>query len=223
MKYDDLVQTVDEANELGSIDDIYFDSISKLRSVQEDMGRLDDTKHLARIIKQFLVKWGGLGRVVGRKTLSWSLLGRTLRSLRGEFEVIRGSRFPTIDFRDGTSSNAIRTIYETLDPLPYLGSPTTISKTLHLLNPEIFVMWDIRIRKMSKARNSRVRETADGYLEFLTDVQSDIKEVLSDRARSAGMTRNEVEKQIRRRYKGKTLAKIADEYNWVKSHSHNSR
>jgi hypothetical protein len=220
MKYQDLVRRADNTKEPESVDLIYFDSISRLRSVQGDLRKLDVIKHLLGVIKPFLVKWGGLGRVVCRRGLDWSLLSQTLRTLEKPFAAIRGRKFLTIDFEDHKISDAIKTIYEKLDLLPYFGSPTTTSKILHLLNPEIFVMWDSAIRKMYKAKDAQVRETPEGYLQFLRDVQRDFLEALNDEARIKGMTLNQVEKETRDRYKGKKIAKIADEYNWTEAHSH---
>jgi hypothetical protein len=171
------------------------------------------------VVKPFLVSWGGLARVVGRKDLDWSLLGQALRSLEKEFAEIRNKGFLTIDFNDEKISYALKTIYGRLDPLRYFGSPTTISKVLHLLNPEIFVMWDRDIRKMYKTHNTRVRENPEGYLEFLKDVQKELLEALNERSRTSGKTLNEVEREIRDRYRWKTIAKIADEYNWAEAHS----
>jgi hypothetical protein len=219
MDFDELVRKVDQVSERESFDQTYFYSTNALATVRRDLRRLNDAKHLLRIVKPFLVSWGGLARVVGRKDLDWSLLGQALRGLEKEFAEIRNKRFLTIDLNDEKISNAVKAIYSRLDPLRYFGSPTTISKVLHLLNPEIFVMWDRGIRKMYKAHNTRVRENSEGYLEFLKDVQRELLEALNDQARMTGKSQDEVEREIRDRYRWKTIAKIADEYNWAEAHS----
>ncbi len=219
MKFDELIRRVDEVNEPESLDQAYFHSTNALATVRGDLRRLNDAKDLLEIVKPFLVGWGGLARVVGRQNLDWSLLGQALRGLEKEFAEIRNKRFLTIDFNDEKISNAVKTIYSKLDPLRCFGSPTTISKVLHLLNPEIFVMWDSGIRKMYRTKDAHVRETPEGYLKFLRDVQKDLLEALNDETRTTGMTLDQVERETRDRYKGKTIAKIADEYNWVEAHS----
>lgn len=218
MKFDELIRKVDKANVPQSLDQAYFHSTRALATVRGDLRRLNDAKDLLETVKPFLVGWGGLARVVGRQNLSWSPLGQALRSLEKEFAEIRNKRFLTVDFNDERILNAVKTIYSKLDHLSCFGGQTTISKVLHLLNPEIFVMWDSTIRKMYKPHNSRIRENSEGYLEFLKETQGEFLEALNDRARLTGKTLDEVEEQIRDRYRGKTIAKIADEYNWIKTH-----
>jgi len=216
MKYKDLIDNVSKLEEEYELTEcIYFGAIEKLGEVQEDISKIDDVKHIRRIIRLFLINWGMMNRVVGRKDLEWKKLGETLRSLEKEFRELRDRKFLTTNFNENTISNAIRTIYGKLDPFPYLGSPTTLSKILHLLNPEIFVMWDNEIVKEYKKRNFRVSTTAEGYLEFLKDAQKEIKEALNDYQKESGKQLDEIEKELRARRDNRTLARIVDEYNWM--------
>jgi len=216
MKYKDLIDTVSKLEEEYELTEcIYFGAIEKLKEVQENISKIDDVKHIQRVIKLFLINWGMMNRVVGRKDLDWKKLGETLRSLEKEFRELRNRKFLTIDFNENTISNAIRTIYDRLDPLPYLGSPTTLSKILHVLNPEIFVMWDNEIVRKYKRRNFRVNTTAEGYLEFLKDAQKEIKEALNDYQKESGKQLCEIEIDLRNRCNNRTLARIVDEYNWM--------
>jgi hypothetical protein len=89
---------------------------------------------------------------------------------------------------------------------------------LHLLNPEIFVMWDDAIRKDYKKKNSGIRDSSEGYLEFLKEIQRELKETLEDRQRESGKGLDEVEQETCHKYKNKTLARIIDEYNWTVAH-----
>ncbi len=219
MKYEDLVNVVDEferETELGEC--IYFEAMKKLENVQTDLGKLDDVQHVKRVIKPFLVQWGMIGRVIGRKGLEWEKLGRMLRGLEKEFKQLRGKKLLTINFDEESISSSIRAIYRELDSIPYIGSPTAISKILHLLNPEIFVMWDNDIREMYKKKNKHIRDTPEGYLEFLKETQKELKEAFEERQKQTGKNFNEIEQEIRGRYKNKTLARIIDEYNWSKAH-----
>ena len=220
MKYGDLIDKVDKFEEETELAEcMYFEAIERLRDAQENLRKLDDVQHVRRVIKTFLIQWGMMNRVVGRKGLDWVRLGETLRNLEKEFGEFRGMRFLVIDFSEGRFSNAIRKIYGELDPIPYLGSPTTISKVLHLLNPEIFVMWDNDIKKRYRLKNNRVRDTPEGYLEFLKEVQKELKEALHERQRETGRGLDDIEQEIRHRYKNKTLARIVDEYNWIMTHT----
>jgi hypothetical protein len=219
MKYKDLLEKVDKfEEEIELTECIYFGAIEKLGDVQKELSKLGNVQHIRRVIKPFLIQWGMMGRVVGREGLDWKKLSETLRDLEKEFGEFRERKFISIDFDEEKFSSAIKKIYDKLDFIPYIGSPTAISKILHLLNPEIFVMWDNDIRKLYKNKNSRVRDTSEGYLEFLKDVQKELREALEERQREIGKGLDEVEQEIRGRYKRKTLARIVDEYNWITAH-----
>jgi hypothetical protein len=217
LKYKDLIDKVNKYHYKNEA--IYFEAIADLAELRKDLTKLDDTKHLIEIVKPFLIKWGRMGRVVGREGLDWRGLGERLRSREKDFDNLRKRRFQTINFEKDKISDSITTIYGKLDPLPYLGSPTTISKTLHLLNPEIFVMWDRDIRKEYKKENKLIRDNSEGYLEFLKETQKLIRDVLNDRKKDSGKELDESEKEIRDKYKGITLAKIIDELNYGALHS----
>jgi len=219
MKYKDLLDKVGKLEEETELTEcIYFRAMEKLRDAREDLSKLEYVHHIRRVIKPFLIQWGLMGRVVRRKDLDWKKLGETLRSLEKDLNELRGKRFLTINFDEEKFSRAIREIYDRLDSIPHIGGPTAISKILHLLNPEIFVMWDNAIRKIYKNNNSRVRHTPEGYLEFLKEAQKELKEALEDRQRETGKRLDYVEQEIRGRYKHKTLARIVDEYNWITAH-----
>jgi hypothetical protein len=217
LKYKDLIDKVNKYHYKN--EPIYFEAIADLEELRKDLTKLDDTKHLIGIVKPFLIKWGRMGRVVGKEGLDWRALGERLRSSEKDFDNLRKERFQTIDFEKDKISDSITTIYGKLDPLPYLGSPTTISKTLHLFNPEIFVMWDREIRKKYKKENRRIRDNSEGYLEFLKETQKLIRDVLNDLKKDSGKELDEIEKEIRNKYKNITLAKIIDELNYGAVHS----
>lgn len=129
---------------------LYFKTITSLEEVSKDLTKLEDNKHLIGVIKPFLIKWGRMYRVVGKERLNWEGFGKALRSSEDDFANLRNEKFYKIDFDDDKIMNSILTIYGEIDPLDYLGGPTTISKTLHILNPEIFVIWDHDIRQRYK-------------------------------------------------------------------------
>jgi hypothetical protein len=83
-----------------------------------------------------------MAKVVGQEGLNWVGYGQKLRDLEPEFAKLRGKRILTADFNEEFVSNAVKIIYGELKRFPELGGPIVISKVLHLLNPEIFVVWD---------------------------------------------------------------------------------
>jgi hypothetical protein len=219
VKYKDLLRTASEfEDEIELTECIYFGAIEKLSDVRKNLNELDDIQHVRRIIKPFLIQWGMMGRSVGQKGLDWKRLGDTLRSLEKDFDVLRNRKFLTVDFDERSVSTAIKNIFNEIRSIPYIGGHTSTPKIMHLLNPEIFVMWDKSIRETYEERNSRITDSPRGYLEFLKETQKELKKLFGNRQNETGKDSDEVEKEIRVKFKNKTLARIIDEYNWILAH-----
>jgi hypothetical protein len=219
MRYRDLINKVDEFEaDYWLAECLYSGAIDGLKAVRNDLEILDDIKHVKRIIRPFLILWGSMGRVVGRENIDWKGLGKTLRRSEKEFSILRKERFVRLKFDSKIISDNVLKLYENLDHIPYVRGPTTVSKILHLLNPEIFVMWDKAIRDHYKMKNNSIRDSAKGYLEFLIQTQKEIIEALTERQPETGKGMEEAGKDISARYKQKTLARIIDEYNWTVAH-----
>jgi hypothetical protein len=216
MKYEEFVEQVNKY--YYAKEPIYFKAIADLEELRKDLIKLDDSKHLIGIVKPFLIKWGRMGRVVGRQGLNWRGLSERLRNSEKDFGNLRKMRFQTIDFQEDDISNSIKNIYQRIDPLEYLGSPTTISKIMHVLNPEIFVMWDIGIRDRYKKKNRSVLGNSEGYLEFLKENQREIRDALNDGRKTTGKDLDEIERELRKEHENKTLAKLIDQYNYQIAH-----
>jgi len=220
MLYKEFLEATQENEEEYELPELlYFGALERLEDVQKDLSKLEDIKHVRRVIRLFLISWGMMTRVVGRENLDWKRLGDTLRNLEKDFAALRSKSFLSANlFSDETTSNAVKKIYSELDPIPYLGSPTTISKILHLLNPEIFLMWDNAIVNYYHKENRKINYSADGYLEFLKENQETILSALSEFGRDTGKPLSIIEKEIRIRHHNRTMAKIIDEYNWMIAH-----
>ncbi len=98
-----------------------------------------------------------------------------------------------LDENDGLGSD-IKKIYAELSKVPgvkYTGS----SKVMSIFNPALFVMWDTNIRRHYGIKKSQ--PTANDYLGFLKEMQEEFGGVLW-------------------RSKQTPLAKVIDEYNYVK-------
>jgi hypothetical protein len=219
LNYKELVEKVTEHEEEYEITNcIYFKALERLKEVQKDVSSLDDIQHMRRVIKLFLTNWGNMNRVVNRDNLKWKELAETIRHLKKEFDELRKHRFISTDFNEKVVTDAIKKIYESIKKYPYLGGQTCMSKILHLLNPEIFVMWDDKIRKNYKKINNRIRDTPEGYLEFLKETRREIMEALHEYKDDTGKGLNELEKELRKDHGNRTLARIIDEYNWSIAH-----
>lgn len=196
---------------------IYFGAIERLREVQNDVSKLDKDRHIHRVMKLFLICWG-MNRVVRRKDFNWKGLTETLRKLEPEFALLRGKRFLDSElFDDKTVCDAIKKIYGDLKLIPHVGS-TTISKILHLLNPEIFVMLDGKILKgYHDDENKHVNHSANGYVEFLKDSQRKFLTMTDE----VGKTIDMMEKELRNQHPNRTIANLIDIYNWKTYHPEN--
>ena len=85
-------------------------------------------------------------------------------------------------------------------------SDAAASKTLHMLIPELFVMWDKEIK----------RSTPGGYGAY----QREMHELAGRLASQAGVPTGELEKRLQQQlgYRGrKPLTKYLDEYNWFEA------
>lgn len=198
---------------------IYFKALENLEDIQADLNKLEQA-HVEEIIRIFLINWGRMGRTVERKGTEWSKLTEQLRNSNEFFQKLRGLDFLDIKFNEEVIS-AIKGVYESAK-VKNIG-PTAISKVLHLLNPELFVMWDADIRD-----EYGVKGSANGYIEFLKKMQNEIDEALEEEAKNRGYSKGEVARKIckeltseklsREFIKKKTLAKLIDEYNWMLCH-----
>jgi hypothetical protein len=216
MKYKDLIDNVNKyEKKFGlTVEPKYLKAIGELGEVRDDLNKLDVSQHLRGAVRRFLADWGKMWRVVNRKGLDWKGLGEALRKSEKEFGKLRNESFISINFSEEAVSNPIETIYEKMKTFPYLGGATAISKILHLLNPEIFVIWDTSIRKKYEKKNPLIGHTPEGYLEFLKTTQKEILEALNDCHEETGKGLAEIEQEIRSKYQ-KTMAKLVDEYNYV--------
>jgi len=106
--------------------------------------------------------------------------------------------------------------YEAIRTVKGVG-PTTASKTLHALNPGLFVMWDTGIRGHYSGVLGRKLATGADYVAFLAHMQDLANSVVRDfslrypHAVSVELYLSELlglERPV-------TLAKFLDEYNWV--------
>jgi hypothetical protein len=97
----------------------------------------------------------------------------------------------------------------------YKGS----SKILHVLVPELFVMWDDTIRCAYGCRVMSEAEAGEKYFKFLKRVQRVAKEVIDSYRTEHNCGVNEAVKRIRRNLYEEgfyTLARLVDQYNFQK-------
>jgi hypothetical protein len=90
---------------------------------------------------------------------------------------------------------------------------TDASKILHTLVPNFFIMWDDRIKEMTVQGGNNGAVYA---IKFLPKMQLELREAIETCKKEKGTTREEAIKYICEKCHGRTLAKIVDEYNYMK-------
>lgn len=186
---------------------VYLQAVKELRcdGVTEDICNLKKS-HMNEIIKPFLVTWGEMGRHIKQLTESdWEELLHNLQDAQKAFKGLKGKTLLNADF--DALSDFIKCLFKAME-VNHVGA-TSKSKILHLLNPELFVMWDDRIRKEGRYQN-----TAEGYIKFLKTMKSCAEKIVGETGKSPIEFIDAVYRELQDlNTHRKTLAKLVDEYN----------
>ena len=105
------------------------------------------------------------------------------------FNDLKNEKLQLADFNK--IGDKVKELYDSISQFMGIGY-TGASKTMHLKNPELFVMWDIRIRE----EIYKLGKSPEDYLKFHKQIQQKFKNIKWDD-------------------KKKTFAKAIDEYNYV--------
>ncbi len=128
---------------------------------------------------------------------------------------IEGKTLLDIDNLSSTQKGNIEELYLELDTIPHFSS-TAISKTMHVLKADLFVMWDNFILSHYSRENQLVKATGKGYNTFLSMMSRIAHEVTEDFHKSYPDSTPEEFLCDKLGYKlKKPLAKFIDEYNWI--------
>jgi hypothetical protein len=209
---------------------VYFAALERLRPFGSGSAKLKQ-QDVMGVIRMFLIQWGQMARAVNREGTDWNLLWSRLNGISPVLEQLRCERI--LDVKLESKRELISEAYESLESRN-IGA-TSVSKILHLINPELFVMWDDNIRinesnklgfKLNGERRLSFAEGLGGYLKYLRACQAEVKTALEDGKSVQSETlgdvlqrllaeRPEVEpSKLGPEYMSKTLAKLMDEYNW---------
>ncbi|MGC1120324.1 MAG: hypothetical protein WBA22_04445 [Candidatus Methanofastidiosia archaeon] len=143
-----------------------------------------------QVIRTFLINWGKMGRVLPQGT-GWE--GKLTKSIRKNCPMFESMR--TLNLRNTELPGVEDDIKQCYKTLRGDVGPTGVAKTLHLISPNFFPLWDTGIRKkVSKETSLKKRpigDTAAGYYKFMAE----IKEFLG-------------------RY-GETLSRLSEECGWT--------
>ncbi len=133
------------------------------------------------------------------------------KSVFPAIQMFKGDRLEDADLRE----NKLSQIENIFAKIAYCGSrseATGASKILHTILPNFFVMWDASIRP-----GYAVTGTPQGYAyKFLTRIQKQVNEAIMSYVAEFKCDREAAESLLISKGKGKSIAKLVDEYNYAK-------
>ncbi len=161
-----------------------------------------------------------------------NVIRTTLQNLLPYLQILIDKKIVSVNFSQtytyntqlavGTVSQVIEHCYDQIKRMGYKFGPTATSKLLHILQPELFVMWDKEIMKEYMIRNHQVSANGQGYCTYLKLMQQ-IAHQISIEFQKANLNPPRQQNQDPAVYLStqmnynppKTLAKYLDEFNWV--------
>jgi hypothetical protein len=154
------------------------------------------------ILRSYLLNWGKMRRVLGYR--GCDRIGRRLVEMKPKLDEFKEMTLSTIDME--RMSDDVEDVYDEMLNAEWKSDkgrakrvgPTATAKVLHMALPNLFMIWDRRIRNCYGFRD-RGRE----YVRFLANMQNWNKEL--------GTTIDALQKEY-----GKSCTKLIDEYNWKK-------
>jgi len=196
--------------EFSSLVDLYESKYKKLDSIYVTALRDFQSKKLRNlnysdvesILHPYLLRWGKMGRVLGIK--GYKRIGDKLREMDIQLTKLRQETLSPV--APDRMSSEFADIYDEIMNTKWKSEkgktkrvgPTAASKALHLVAPNLFMIWDRAIRN-----HYMFEENGAEYVRFLVNMQTWLK-----------ILKTPID-ALQRRY-GKTCTKIIDEYNWMK-------
>jgi hypothetical protein len=103
------------------------------------------------------------------------------RNTKNDFEFLKGKKLESIDLKDPDIVNKIKGIFKAFATHKSIES-TGASKAIHLVNPELFMMWDSEIKKnyhrLHPSYQIRSEFTNECYVEFMRTMQEVARGIL---------------------------------------------
>jgi hypothetical protein len=186
----------------GKLELVYRDVLAKFQV--EELSNFKKN-YLVRILTQYLFKWGRMARVLGFK--GCETLGSKLIQMDSKLKNFKQENLSTIDLTK--EAEKITATYDEIMNTRWKSNrgrikrvgPTSTSKALHLVAPNLFMIWDRAIRNYYGFNDDGVE-----YTRFLMTMQSWLKEL------------KPTIEGLQQKY-DKSCTKIIDEYNWIKCRS----
>ena len=209
-------------------DKFYFSLMNNadfIAKLHDNPNTLTDSEIRDNLLK-FLHQWSTRGVP---KNCAGSLLEKII-SIHPHLAALRSNNvcITTVSFQDSLTVNGtersieavIKDCYKAIIGVKGCG-PTATAKILHILYPELFVMWDGPILEHFKPTG--IRGSATGYFKFLEIMKANAQEVLTSFQAQSSLSPASTHQQSPENYLSvqldhnppKTMAKYLDEYYWV--------
>ncbi|MCL7389375.1 MAG: hypothetical protein LZ173_05495 [Thaumarchaeota archaeon] len=191
-------KTLEIWRELYILDDVFYEKIIS----ELDFRNINPKKTYCYLLR-FLELWGVRRTAV---KVDPRKLSETITCLR---PLLTDLNHNLIEVDLQTIEEKVIEVFNKISRVDNIG-PTSSSKILHLLIPNLFIMWDREI-----AREFDVQMNSGGYVNFLKMCKS-IYEKLSEKYKEQGVDNPTA--YLLSKFK-KPLTKLLDEYNWLYTRS----
>lgn len=158
-------------------------------SLEESFANLIDSGFDVEAYLLLLATWNFAGFRYVLKNFDLNKFRKTISEINPVFEKLKDERFETADF--DKLKEDISFIY---NKLKEIVKQTGAAKIMYFKNPNLFIMWDMGIRKLYKIPQNKT--TSDDYINFLKMMKEYFKNIKWNNLK-------------------KSLAKAIDEYNFV--------
>jgi len=143
--------------------------------------------HILAGIEVLLLTWNTVYLQRQPEKVKRSLEGDILeayRNTKNDFEFLKDKKLETIDLKDPDIVNRIKRIFKTFISHKSIES-TGASKAIHLINPELFMMWDNEIKKnhhkLHPFYRIRSESSEECYVEFMKMMQEVARGILEQK------------------------------------------
>lgn len=169
----------------------YANLILKKRRLWENLDRASPEQ-----IRKVIIKFLTLYRVRNTKRIKPKMLKKKIQNIADCLKRLKNKELLSIDL-SGYKEDIINT-YNGIDSCPGIGA-TAVSKILHGINPNLFMIWDDTIRI-----KYRCRDAPEDYFDFLVHSQKFLRKIPPNER-----------KRLKTTFK-RSLPKLLDEFNFVK-------
>lgn len=192
-----------------------YDRITKLLQGKDSLGVRD-----GKAILRFLNQWRC--RIPKKPEVPQVIADAFNHVIFPRFQGVRDGRLEHEHLNDPIRGDdpssrldwVISGAYDQLATVGYRIKDTAVSKMLHIASPGLIVMWDRSIR-MEYIGHTGGSGHEFAFM-FLLRMRKEIREAVESFGRARGISEEKAADDLMKKGDGRTLAKLADEYNYVR-------